>query len=417
MPRHLPPTAAPLPPWTEVVRAAAAGPETEAQFADALAHSLGVPHCFLAASGRTALFLLLHTLRRQATSPAHGDTGPRDEVLLPAYTCPSLVKVILDAGLSPRLVDIRPDDLQMDRSALYASLGERTLAVIWVHPLGIPHPVAPVLAEIHRAGARLIEDAAQSLGARLDGQPVGTWGDFGLFSFGPGKPLSLGGGGLLCTRDPEAAQALATTWQRLSFPRGWRSWMALARLWAFGTAFHPTGWWLATRLGAQRVGEHEASWGYARQGLSPAQARVGLALLPQLEAINRRRQAHARQLLAGLAELASVRVPLPVQPALAGPAPLPRPATQVEPIYLRLPLLAESEARREALYRRLQENGIGAGRLYGKTLAEYFPQLAGNDHPGARSVAKRLLTLPTHHHLRPADLTRMVDLIRDLARG
>ncbi len=417
MPRHLPPTAAPLPPWSEMARAVAAGPETGVRFARALAHYLGVPHCFLAASGRTALSLLLYTLRQGVTPWAHGDSAHRDEVLLPAYTCPSLVKVILDAGLSPRLVDICPDDLQMDRAALDASLSGRTLAVIWVHPLGIPHPVVPVLPAIHRAGACLIEDAAQSLGARLDGRPVGTQGDFGLFSFGPGKPLSLGGGGLLCTRDPEAAQALATTWQRLPTPRGWPSWMALARLWAFGAAFHPTGWWLATRLGAQRVGEHEASWGYARQGLSPAQAKMGLALLPQLEAINRRRQAHARQLLAGLAELASIRIPLPVEPVLTGPDILPGPAARAEPIYLRLPLLAESESRREALYRRLQENGIGAGRLYGKALAEYFPQLAGDDHPGARAVAGRLLTLPTHHHLRPADLARMVDLVRGLARG
>ncbi len=72
------------------------------RFRAALAAYLGADACFPAASGRAALYLLLTTLRNEM-----GGAG-RSEVVLPAYTCPSLGKVTLTAGLTPRFVDVSP---------------------------------------------------------------------------------------------------------------------------------------------------------------------------------------------------------------------------------------------------------------------------------------------------------------------
>ena len=75
---------------------------------------------------RTALSLVLRAL--------HAVTPERDEVILPAYTCPSLGKVILDLDLRPRLVDLSPQTLRYEPEVLIATLNDATLAVIVVHP-------------------------------------------------------------------------------------------------------------------------------------------------------------------------------------------------------------------------------------------------------------------------------------------
>ena len=277
--RHLPPTAAPLP-WDELPGALWAAEESVEQFRAELARYLHVPGCFLASSGRTALYLLLDSLRKQTEQAAprglpSATEATRNEVVLPAYTCPSLAKVILDTGCTPLLVDISPSTLAFDPDRLSAAVDEKTLAIIVVHPFGIPQETGDIQRLAHRAGATVIEDAAQSMGARIGDRFAGTLGDFGLFSLGPGKPLSTGGGGFICTNSPRSAKMIAAAWQKLPASTGVASSWATARLALFTSAFHPTGWWFATKAGAHRVGENEASWGYSLRGLTAAQASVG----------------------------------------------------------------------------------------------------------------------------------------------
>lgn len=444
--RHLPPTATPLK-LTDLKHGLNPPPQAQSQFQAALAQYLGVPACYLASSGRTALYLLLHSLSEQADHPG------RREILLPAYTCPVLAKVALDLNLYPRLVDIAPSTLTFDPDQLAASIGEQTLAVICVHPFGIPQPIEEVITLADSVGAVVIEDAAQSMGARLAGRPAGSRGDFGLFSLGPGKPLSTGGGGILSINNTDYLPRLAEAWQRLSPPSALQSKWLFLRLALFGLAFHPFGWWLATRIGLHRLGDHEAGWGYTLRGLTPAQANIGLTLLAGLDAVNRRRRENACRLIAHLQDLDFVQFPHPpteaedlrrCPPGYTSEAKIPpsgeleggrrsdrvedptseakvlpsgglgggRRSDRAKPIYLRLPLLVESEERREYLFRHLWRAGIGVGRMYRRTLAEYFPQLAPATYPGADYVARHLLTLPTHHYLTQGDIKRITQIFQ-----
>jgi dTDP-4-amino-4,6-dideoxygalactose transaminase len=391
--RYLPPTATPLP-LTTLWRAGIAAMKADSteQFRLALAGYLGAPHCYLASSGRTALYLLLKSLLESADHPA------RKEVALPAYTCPALAKVALDLNLIVRLVDISPYTLAFDPESLEAQVSERTLAIICVHPFGIPQPLADAQRLARGAGAWVVEDAAQSMGARLNGCQAGTVGDFGLFSLGPGKPLSTGGGGVVCTRDEGHAEHLARVWESLPGVSPIASIWALLRLALFTLAFHPTIWGFAARAGAQRVGESEASWGYGLRGLSATQAAVGLALLPRLDAANAQRRRHAEELMVYLHATDDIYT---LSPRLDGSCVEP-----TTPIYLRLPVMATSKALRERLFWQLQRAGVGAGRMYGKTIAGYFPHLASVAYPGAQTVADCLLTLPTHHYLTADDIER-----------
>jgi dTDP-4-amino-4,6-dideoxygalactose transaminase len=165
-----------------------------------------------------------------------------------------------------------------------------------------------------------------------------------------------------------------------------------------GLAFHPTGWWLATRAGLHRVGNYETSWGYSLSKLSAAQAAVGLALFGSLDEINGRRIANARRLSSCFRELDSLQIPLPAASA------------EAEPIYLRLPLIVSGAEQRERLFRRLWAAGISAGRMYEQPLSEIFPQLAAERFSGAEFVARHLLTLPTHHYLSSVDVDEIIQI-------
>jgi dTDP-4-amino-4,6-dideoxygalactose transaminase len=386
----LPPAAAPLAAGdlAAALHAPKAAPEA---FAAALARYLGVPACRVAASGRVALFLLLKALSARA-----GDT--RREVLMPAYTCPALARVALDLGLQPRLVDVIPETLEMAPDGLRAAAGSRTLAIIHVHPFGIPLDLTAAQEAARGAGAALIEDAAQAFGARQPRPPgrAGAAGDFGLFSLGPGKPLSTGGGGAVCARDPSGADLLREAWAEL---RPGASLPAVARLALLDAVFRPQGWRLATRLGALRFGESEAGLSYTVEGLSAAQAAIGLRALPRLDAANEARRVTAASLAVALGGLDGLHMPRP------------DPATGA--IYLRFPLLMRDEARRDGSHAALSRAGLGAGRMYRRTLAETFPELSGS-YPGAESLARRLLTLPTHAFVGPAHIARMAEILSSL---
>ena len=390
--RHQPPTATNLT-LSDLRQGVKHTEGAESQFQAALETYLGSRACYLAASARAALHLLLKGL-----SAARPD---RSRVLLPAYTCPALVKVILDTGLQPCPIDISPRSLAFDLEQLAVYLDGQVLAVIFVHPFGIPQAIEEVIGLAHAVDAVVIEDAAQALGARWRGRPVGTLGDFGLFSLGPGKPMSVAGGGIICTNDQTQARMLQQVWAKLPPPTARASALALARLLVFQFATHPRGWWLVARSGLHQWGLHPASWGYTCARLSPVQARIGLALLSGLNQINEVRRENGRKLAAQLQSLDFVHVPEAEESA--------------EPIYLRLPVLVDTHEGREQLYHTLWSANIGVGRMYRQPLPEIFPQLHSPPWPGAAQVARCLLTLPTHHYLIDKDIHQIAHFL-DTAR-
>jgi perosamine synthetase len=405
LPRYLPPTATPMP-FSLLARSWFARTGAVTVFGQALQDYLAARACYTAASGRTALFLGLHALQQVAGS------GLRKEVLLPAYTCPSLVPVIEAAGLTARLVDIDPQSLAFVPAQLEAAAGAHTLAILGVHPFGLITPLEPLLCLARAVGAFVIEDAAQAVGAKVAGRAIGLDGDIGLYSFGPGKPLAAGGGGAVATRRGDVAEALAEVCRELPSLRGAAPAKASLMLTAFSVAFHPVGWWFAAKLGAQQVGDNEKHRGFRRQAMAPAQAAAALALLPELDQLNWERRRNGLALAGALATLPGVVLPgLPPEGAATGTGVALAPQ---EPALLRLPVLVDDELLRDRLVARLQNAQIGAGKMYKKTLAELFPTLAQapDGYPGATQVARTLLTLPTHHYVTAADRQRIVELIR-----
>ena len=168
-------------------------------FEDEFADFSGVRHCIGVANGTDALELALRAV----------DVGPGDEVILPANTYIASALAVARAGATPVLVDVDEATQLMDVAAVEAALTEETKAIMPVHLFGQMADVAALVRLAERAGAVVVEDAAQCQGARRDGTPAGGHGLVAGTSFYPGKNLgAFGDAGAVLTRDDEVAERL-----------------------------------------------------------------------------------------------------------------------------------------------------------------------------------------------------------------
>ena len=135
------------------------------------------------------------------------DIQSGDEVIIPAHTYCATALAFLRRGAVIRWGDIDPDSLTMTLDSVKALVTKKTKAIVLVHLYGLLSPHTRDLAQYARNnGLILIEDCAQSFGARLDGQHCGTFGDIGCFSFHAQKNLTtLGEGGMLIVKDSKLA--------------------------------------------------------------------------------------------------------------------------------------------------------------------------------------------------------------------
>lgn len=128
--------------------------------------------------------------------------GAGDEVVVPSFTFSSVATAPLRQGASLRFADVEPDTLGLSVRTLKPVISERTKAVIAVHYAGQAQGLEELRAFCDGHGIALVEDAAHSLGASLDGRPLGTFGSLASLSFHETKNLSCGEGGALIINDP-----------------------------------------------------------------------------------------------------------------------------------------------------------------------------------------------------------------------
>ena len=122
---------------------------------------------------------------------------PSSEVICSIYDWPAAVAAIRSLGAQPVFADIDPHTLTIAPDDAARRVSPRTRAVVATHLFGIPADVSRLTQLLNRLDIPVVEDCAQALGAMLDGRPVGTLGTAAVFSFGPGKPVDAGEGGLV----------------------------------------------------------------------------------------------------------------------------------------------------------------------------------------------------------------------------
>lgn len=134
--------------------------------------------------------------------------GPGDEVIVPSFTFAATGNSVALTGATPVFVDIEPRTFSIDPAAVKAAITSKTKGIMPVHLYGHPARMRELTALAARHGISLFEDAAQAHGASLDGKPVGTFGDFAMFSLYPTKNMTSGEGGMVSAANDEIARNL-----------------------------------------------------------------------------------------------------------------------------------------------------------------------------------------------------------------
>ena len=337
------------------------GPEVAA-LEQAIAAATDVRHAVACASGTDALLLPLRTL----------DLRPGDEVIGPAFTFFATAGAIHNAGGTPVFADIDPVTFNVTPAAIAAAITPRTRAIVVVHLFGQMADLPPIVAMAAAHGLAVIEDGAQSIGARrrVDGvwRTPGQLGTVATLSFFPTKNVGgWGDGGMITTQD----DALADRLRKLRVHGGARQY-------------------------------HHEEVGFNSR-LDSLQAAVLLAKLPHLAEWNAARAAHAGYYHAGLAGLAPVTTPA-TDPAN-------------EHTWHQYTIRAE---RRDALMAHLKDRGIGCAIYYPLPLhlQPCFAHLGYRRGalPVTEAAMDTVLSLPVYPELTRAQQDDVIAAIRDFYR-
>lgn len=302
--------------------------------------------------------------------------GPGDEVITSPLSWVSTANVVLHLGARPVFVDIDPHTRNIDLERIEAAITPRTKAIIPVDLAGLPVDRDRLYAIAGRHRLRVVEDAAQSLGASWNGKPIGSTGDFVSFSFHANKNLTTCEGGALVLPD-DISPALC---ERLRLQ------------------------------GVQRLdgGEIEVEVAGHKGNLTDVAAAVGLGQLKHLEEFTARRRALARRYFERL------------DPALGlGLPPADFVNSNWHMFQILLPLERMSVSRADFIAR-LRERNIGAGVHY--PAMHLFALYRGigyreGDFPIAERIGRSTLTLPLFPAMQDADVDAVCANIADLLRN
>lgn len=149
--------------------------------------------------------VLLTTSCTQALEMAALMAGiePGDEVIMPSYTFVSTANAFVLRGAHIVFVDVRPDTMNIDEEKIEQAITEKTKAIVPVHYAGVGCNMDRIMEIASKHGLKVIEDAAQGVMASYKGKALGTFGDYGCFSFHETKNYSMGEGGAIIINNEE----------------------------------------------------------------------------------------------------------------------------------------------------------------------------------------------------------------------
>lgn len=349
------------------------------QFEQEFARFCNVRYAVAVTNGTVALELALRAL----------GIGPGDEVIVPSRTFIASASCVVNCGAHPVFADVDPVSQTLTANTIQQVLSPRSKAIIAVHLAGWPCDMDPILALASQHGMKVIEDCAQAHGAKYKGQPVGSLGDVGAFSFCQDKIISTGGeGGMLVTNDP-------LIWNH--------AWSYKDHGKSYATVYqdhHPPGYrWLHESIGTNwRMTEFQAAIG-----------RVQLANLPDWHA---KRQRNAAILTHYFQRIAALQVHLP--------------PNDVEHAYYKydvfvIPELLNSDWDRNRILQTINDQGIPCytGPCSEVYLEKAFAETAFRPAarwPVAKVLGETTLTFLVHPTLTEDDMEKTGLLVENIFR-
>ncbi len=335
------------------------------ELADQLAQFCQVKHVIPCANGTDALQLAMMGL----------NLPPGGEIIMPTFTYVAVVEVACLLGFRPVLVDVDPDNFNMDVAQLERAISDKTVAIAVVHLFGQCAPMEEINALAQRHGLPVIEDTAQSIGSHYhfgDGRSAaaGTIGTVGTTSFFPSKNLGCyGDGGAVMTPDDTLAEV----------------------------------------IGSMANHGQQAKYTYERVGinsrLDTLQAAVLLAKLPHLNDFSARRRAAADHYDAALRDVTGITVPARM--------------SYSDHVFHQYTLRVH-DGQRDALRDYLREQQVPSMIYYPSPMHVQgaYADLGyrAGDFPVAESLCEEVLSLPMHPDLTEDQLAYTTDHITNYFR-
>ena len=286
--------------------------------------------------------------------------GPGDEVIVPSFTFAATANAVALTGATPVFADIELDYFCLSPESVEAAITDRTVGIMPVHLYGHPAnmPALQRLAEKH--GLKLFEDAAQAHGASLNGQRVGSFGSFAMFSLYPTKNMTSGEGGMVTTGSTDMERRLR----------------------------------LLRNQGMERQYENELVGFNAR--MTNIHAAIGRVQLTKIWDWTDRRRTNAAFFTENLTGVVTPKV-----------------AVGAEHVYHQYTIRVGEERDRIATALR-EEYQIGTGVYYPIPSHRLLPFRSTEDLPNTETAALEVLSLPVHPSLSTDDLERIVTAVNTL---
>jgi CDP-6-deoxy-D-xylo-4-hexulose-3-dehydrase len=325
-------------------------------FEHAFAKRVGARYAITVNSGSSANLVAFSTL----TSPKLGERRLKagEEVITAATGFPTTVNPILQWGLVPVFVDVKPTTYNIDPDQIESAITAKTRAVMVAHTLGNPFDIAPIKAICDRHGLFLVEDCCDALGSTYDGKHVGTFGDIATCSFYPAHHITMGEGGAVFMKDSNYLRIAESfrDWGRDCYCAPGKDNTCKKRFdWTLGDL--PRGY------------DHKYIYSHLGFNLkiTDMQAAVGLAQLDRLEGFIADRRRNFDILKAGLADLEEFLV-------------LPQATPRSDPSWFGFPLTVRpgSPFTRDELVLHLNDRKIATRLLFGGNLVRQ-PYMMGRE--------------------------------------
>ncbi len=381
-------------------------PEDEPEvrrFEREFASYIGAKHAIMTPSARYAFYLLLQAM----------GIGAGDEVVIPGLTYFAIPSMAVTAGVKPVFADIGLTTHVLDPAAFEEAITPRTKAVVPTHLYGTPCDMDAINRVAKKHGIKVIEDCAQSTGARYKGVRVGNLGDAAYYTFGLTKNITTLSGAMITTNDDAVASFVRREIDSSSPAQlkkaAKEAVTGLAMMVATNPLVYPFTLHQAIRVGNlvgkdpihDRFGEPEVLYDAVPKSFRTSrpravQAAVGMKQIERIEALNGARVRNGRYLDEHLANVPGLVVPTYPEGA--------------EPIYMSFVI---HHPRRERLMKALLKRGVDTTTGYMNDCSDHplFPTFR-RPCANAAQVKREQVHLPVHPNLDAKDLAHMVEAVR-----
>ncbi|MCD4740965.1 MAG: DegT/DnrJ/EryC1/StrS family aminotransferase [Desulfobacteraceae bacterium] len=365
-----------------------------ATFRDEVSNYLICKYVNLTSSGFSGLYAILKAC----------DLTKGDEVIVPAYICEDIPRLVIEMGFKVKFVDIEPYTYNMGPDNLCENISSNTKVVVAAHMFGYPCSIEDIIEISHNHGAMVIEDSCQSMGAEYNGKKVGTFGDAGLFSLNMGKPISTIHGGIVCTNDKELSgkiSAINNTFENHGIVHQIKT---FAYLIGYSLCNINTFYSIIYKLmGNKNPGETNLTSYYDIRELmykyTELQAILGVQQLSKLDTYNNIRIKNASYLIDNLDRDDLL---------------FPKISRQMKSTFSRLPVYFENINRenRNELIKAFIRSGIEVTPYLVDSLPYLFKKNS-IEYPIAEKMTEKTLTVPTHPNMDKKDLNLIIDILND----